>query len=175
MIRRARWAKATQPWLRFLLLLIVIGSAGALAAREWWGVRGAHHSPQDKSSQRVQETNATAQPNRVEVYYFYGNVRCPTCRRMEEYSRKAVEEGFSREIKDGKVLFAALNIDEPLNEHFIRDYQLHTKSLIVASYADGRETGYTNLTLIWNYVRAEEQFMSYVHNEVRAALDEVAR
>ena len=175
MIRLAQWAKKAQPWVRFLLLLIVIGSAGALAAREWWGVRGAHPAHQDKRAERAQETHAAAEPNRVEVYYFYGNVRCPTCRRMEEYSKKSVEEGFPRELKDGTVIFEALNIDEPLNEHFIRDYQLHTKSLVVVSFVGGRETGYKNLALIWNHVRSEEQFMAYVHNEVRAALDEVSR
>ena len=37
------------------------------------------------------------------VYYFHGNVRCPTCRAIESQSHETVESEFDSQLESGKV------------------------------------------------------------------------
>lgn len=48
----------------------------------------------------------------VEVYYFHFTTRCTTCRTIEAEARKNVEMLYSNQVKDGKISFTALNLEE---------------------------------------------------------------
>ena len=115
----------------------------------------------------------TQQQNRVEVYYFHGNFRCPTCFKIEQYSREAVESNFKDELGSGKITFRAVNIEEKGNEHFVNDYQLYTRSLIISLVKDGKETKYSNLTKVWEHIRNKEIFFEYVKKEITNYLKEL--
>ncbi len=109
--------------------------------------------------------------HRVVVTYFHGDVRCPTCRKLEEYSREAVEQGFAKEIAAGHVVFQAVNVDRPENKHFVADFKLVTKSLVVADERDGMSGRWINLEKIWDLVGNHDAYMTYVRDAVRGLLD----
>jgi len=111
--------------------------------------------------------------SKVVAYYFYGNYRCPTCRKLEQYSREAIESNFKNEIALGKLAFMAVNIDEKGNEHFVKDYQLYTKSLVLSLVKDDKEIKSKNLTKIWNYVGNKQKFYDYVTEEIKNFLKEL--
>jgi len=113
-----------------------------------------------------------AQANRVIAYYFHGNFRCHTCYTMEQYSREAIEANFKNEIASGKLVFSAINTDEKSNEHYVKDYQLYTKSLLLSLIKDGKEIKSKNLTKIWEYVSNKQTFFNYVSEEVKDFLKE---
>ena len=123
-------------------------------------------------AQAEQKMN-TQQQNHVDVYYFYGNFRCPTCFKIEQYSREAVESNFKDELGSGKIIFRAINIEEKGNEHFVNDYQLYTRSLIISLVKDGKETKYSNLTKIWEHIKNKEIFFEYVKKEITNYLKEL--
>ena len=52
----------------------------------------------------------------VEVFYFHLTRRCVTCQAVENVSRDAVSEIYADEIKQGKVIFRALNIEDKATE-----------------------------------------------------------
>jgi len=108
----------------------------------------------------------------VIVYYFHGNYRCQTCLKLEQYSKESVEKNFKDEIASGKVKFVIVNIEEPGNEHFIEDYKLYTKSLIISLVQNGDEVTYKNLTEIWQLVGDKEKFLDYVKEEIEELLGE---
>lgn len=110
--------------------------------------------------------------NCVVAYYFHGNFRCPTCRTMEQYSKEAIEENFKGEIASGKLIFKTVNVDEKENEHFINEYGLYTKSLVISKVVDDREIKHKNLTKIWEYVRNKDKFLDYVTSEIKDYLKE---
>jgi len=110
---------------------------------------------------------------KVIAYYFHGDFRCPTCFKMEQHSRGAVEEYFKDELASGKMEFKAVNTDEKGNEHFVRDYGLYTKSLIISLVKDGKEVKSKNLTKIWEYAWDERKFYDYVKTEVESYLKEL--
>lgn len=104
--------------------------------------------------------------NAVHVYYFHGKYRCFTCINMEKYAREAVETNFKDALKSGKIEFKAVDVDEPGNEHFAKDYQLYTKSLIVSLVKNGKEIDHKNLTKIWEYAHDREKYIQYVTEEI---------
>lgn len=106
----------------------------------------------------------------VVVTYFYTNVRCPTCRKIEAYAKEAVEEGFAEGGGAGRVVWQAINTDERGNEHFIEDYGLLAKSVVVSRRAGGTEAEWKNLDRIWDLVDDKDAFVSYVRDEVSGFL-----
>ena len=98
----------------------------------------------------------------VVAYYFHGTFRCPTCHKLEQYSKEAIEANFKDELSSGKLVFRVINIDEKENQHFVNDYQLYTKSLVISLVKDGKEIKSKNLTKIWDYVGDKQKFIDYV-------------
>ena len=119
------------------------------------------------------DSSTPAQANRVIAYYFHGNFRCHTCYTMEQYSKEAIEANFKDAHSSGKLEFKVVNTDEPGNEHYVKDYQLYTKSLILSLIKDGKEIRSKNLTKIWEYVSKKQKFFDYVSEEVNNSLKEV--
>jgi hypothetical protein len=109
---------------------------------------------------------------KVYAYYFYGSMRCPTCYKLEQYSNEAIGSNFKSELASGKLEFKAINIEEKANTHFVNDYQLYTKTLILSLVEDGKETKLKNLNKIWELVGNKDQFIQYVKEEVANFLKE---
>lgn len=111
--------------------------------------------------------------NYVVAYYFHGNFRCFSCHRIEQYSKEALEQFFEDELKSGKLIFKAINIEERGNGHFINDYQLYTKSLVISLMKNGKEVKYKNLTKVWEYLKNKQKFYGYVKDEINSYLEEL--
>jgi hypothetical protein len=105
--------------------------------------------------------------SKVYAYYFHGSMRCPTCYKLEQYSQEAIEANFKNELISGKLIFSAINTDEKGNEHFVNDYQLYTKSLVVSLVKYGKEVKSKNLAKIWDYVGNKQKFSDYVTQEIK--------
>lgn len=126
--------------------------------------------PQPAVEENGQEETSASVSARVLVYYFHGTTRCATCRKLEAFSSEAVRQAFSEELQKGQLKWQILNIDEPENEHFVEDYQLYTRSLVVARVSGGKGTEWKNLERIWELVGDKAAFMKYVQDEIRAYL-----
>lgn len=111
--------------------------------------------------------------NRVVAYYFHGNFRCSTCRKLEQYSQEAIQQNFGPELSLGAVVFEVINVDESENQHFINDYQLYTKSLVLSLVKNGKEVKNKNLTMIWQLVGNKEEYLNYVKSELEVFLKEL--
>lgn len=111
--------------------------------------------------------------NYVMAYYFHGNFRCPSCRRIEQYAKETVEQYFKNELSSGKLVFKTINVEEKGNEHFIKDYQLYTKSLVISLVKNGQEVKFSNLTKVWDYLDNKQKFYDYVRDEITKYLKEL--
>lgn len=133
--------------------LFVIACAGILAAE---GPAGAETAPPADG---------------VVAYYFYGDVRCATCRKLEAYSNEAITAGFPAEIESGGLVWLAVNVDGKEDAHFVDDFQLVTKAVVLVEYRDGNVARWENLDKIWTLVRNKENFVEYVQTETRGFLE----
>lgn len=107
---------------------------------------------------------------KVIAYYFHGNFRCYTCNMMEKYSQEAIEANFKDALASGKLELKVVNVEDRGNEHFVDDYKLYTKSLIISLVKDGKEVRHKNLDKIWQLARNKDKFIDYVAGEVTALM-----
>jgi hypothetical protein len=108
--------------------------------------------------------------HKVIAYYFHTNTRCSTCIKIEEYSHEAIEKGFPNELKNGTLEMRVINYEQPENKHFLKDYKLVSKSLILANMVNGKQTKWTNLKMVWQLTGNKDDFLKYVRKEVRSYL-----
>lgn len=122
----------------------------------------------------VQKASAPVEtsPEKVIVYYFRTNVRCAKCIKFEKYSRKAVVTGFQKALEDGRLEYKIVNIEEPGNKHYVEDYKLYTKSIVVVEMKGDEQVRWNNLDKIWQLVSSEEKFIDYIQEGVRSYLGE---
>jgi len=109
----------------------------------------------------------------VIAYYFHGTYRCSSCRAIEQYSHEAIEENFPYQLETKKLFFKAVNVDLSKNQHFIRDFQLYTRSLIIVEFKNGKQVGWKNLEKVWYYLYDRDAFHEYVRSEIQKSLEKI--
>ena len=117
--------------------------------------------------------NMPGESVRLIAYYFHGSFRCATCHNLEKYAKESIENNFKDELDEGILVFKAVNVEEEGNEHFVYDYELYSKSLVLSLVKNGEEVEYKNLTKIWEYVSDRQVYEDYVKSEINAFLEEI--
>jgi hypothetical protein len=148
-------------------------SPAALAGREPGPIPEPPAAPAPPAVAPTIEATPAAQPQsrKVVATYFHGKVRCATCRRVEAYAREAVEEAFGPEIAAGNVEFRAIDVEEPQNRHFIRDYHLVTRSVVVSEEVGGAVTRWVRLDQVWALVGDRNSYLHYIQDAVHGYLE----
>jgi hypothetical protein len=117
-----------------------------------------------------QAAASKAGTHKVIAYYFHTNTRCSTCMKIEAYSREAIEKGFPEELKNGILEMRIVNYEQPENRHFIKEYKLVSKSLILVNTVNDKQAEWTNLKMVWQLTGRKDAFLNYVRREVRSYL-----
>lgn len=112
--------------------------------------------------------------SKVVVYYLHTTARCPSCLKIEAYTAAEVTGPLAGPLAAGKLEWQVLNVEEPQNEHFVDDYKLFTKSVVVSEVVNGKEIRWKRLDKVWDYLGDQQAFMKYVDDEVRAYLKDVS-
>jgi hypothetical protein len=149
---------------KIILIVCLLAAAGLLA------LAGSHKLLQGDALANNSSANEGSQ---VIAYYFHGNFRCSNCLKIEQYSREAIEQNFKNELDSGKLVFKVINVEDKGNEHFMNDYQLYTKSLVITLVKDGKEIKYENLKKVWEYLNNQTQFHDYVKANIEGYLKEL--
>ena len=110
--------------------------------------------------------------DKVIAYYFHGNYRCVSCTKIEKYSRDAIFKYFDKEIKEGFLTFKTVNTDLSENKHYLQDYQLYTKSLVLISVKNNKPLKWKNLDKVWQHLNNQNDFYKYVQTEARKFLED---
>jgi len=108
---------------------------------------------------------------KVIVYYFHGTYRCPSCTKIEKWSYEAIKDFFPKELKEDRLLWKPVNVEKPENRHFIKEYSLFTKSLIITRVKGEKQTKWENLDKVWRFLGDQEKFFVYVTQKVRNYMD----
>ena len=124
--------------------------------------------------QEVVTTQPGVAPDVIQVTYFSSDVRCATCMRIERLTRETVTKNFPAELANGRIVLQTINLDGPGNEHFVQDYQLISKTVIVSDRAKGQEVQWENLQGVWSKQKDEQAFEAYVVDAVRRHLGSVS-
>ena len=127
------------------------------------------HSEQARADTPASPQSQTAD-TKVIAYYFHTTVRCSTCRKIEGYSREVVDQKFAGDMAQGRLQFKLVNIQLPENRHFVKDYQIFTKSLVLVRFDKGKQVEYKVLNDTWELVGDKAAMQGYVEREFRGYL-----
>jgi hypothetical protein len=148
------------------IFVIMVGLALLLSVAIVMAEDKPEAAPKDSSEVVADRSKQTQASDQVVVYYLHMNRRCMTCQKLEAYSKEAVETGFAEQLKDSSIVFRVENFEQEGNEHFAKDYQLYSQSLILSRQHDGKEMEWRNLDKIWKLVGNKEEFITYVQTEI---------
>ncbi len=102
----------------------------------------------------------------LNIYYFHTLHRCHSCTTIEKLTKEAVQQTFSEDIKAGAIKFNVINVEKESNKHFVEDYKIYTKSVIISEVIDGTEKRWKNLDKVWTLLRNPEKFKHYIIAEI---------
>ncbi len=143
------------------MLALAIAFAGPAA-----GAAG----PKRPAPAKAAAADTLAARRQVIAYYFHGKARCANCVKIEAWSREAVETSFAKELAEGRLVWQVVDVEAKGNEHFVEDYQLYTKSLVLAERLGGKQTRWKNCAKVWEHLANKRRFVTYVRDEVAAYL-----
>ncbi|PIW79889.1 MAG: hypothetical protein COZ98_05195 [Candidatus Omnitrophica bacterium CG_4_8_14_3_um_filter_43_15] len=109
--------------------------------------------------------------DKVIAYYFHTTFRCSSCHNIEQYTEEAIKNNFAKEVETGELVYKVINIEEKGNEHFVQDYKLYTKSVVLSLIQGGKEVRFKNLEQVWQLLRNKDKFYQYIKNETQGFLD----
>jgi hypothetical protein len=100
--------------------------------------------------------------------YFLTNIRCPSCLTIERLTAETIQTEFAEELSAGVLEWRTINLDGEGNFHYVKDYKLYTKSVIISEHVDGKEIRWKNLPKVWEFLGNEEKFSKYLKDEMTA-------
>jgi hypothetical protein len=69
----------------------------------------------------------------VDIYYFHYSRRCVTCQAVETNTEKFVKEMYAKQIKEGKLKFIPINLDDKGSELVAKKNKVEGQALLVTS------------------------------------------
>ncbi|WP_137227112.1 nitrophenyl compound nitroreductase subunit ArsF family protein [Shewanella sp. MEBiC00475] len=108
--------------------------------------------------------------NGINVYYFHGNQRCTTCLRMEKFTKDTLTEHFQQQVANGELQLNLVNVDLNQNQHYIDDYELIFRTVVVTHSNNGVETEWDRLDRTWELANDETAYQAYLAQAIQAML-----
>jgi len=136
----------------FLLLLSVV----------FISLSSSCHAQSDKEgvSENLSKSDA------VEVYYFHFTRRCVTCQAIEDVTKIAIEELYSKALDEGKIAFIAMNLEEEDGKKMAEKLNISGQTLLVVK--DGKQVNLTNDGFLYARTNPEK-----LRESLQKAIDEI--
>jgi hypothetical protein len=162
-----------------VLLLFVISSLVVLVLKETKsnGANAADESGKSSavavsvadtpdSPAQVVDFDPEGPERQVTVYYFCNTVRCPSCHKIENWSHEAVTTSFEDELVEGLLRWSMVNTDLKEYAHYIDDYELFTKQVVLVERVKGEQMRWRNLDQVWDLLGSQDKFAAYIVDEI---------
>ena len=146
----------------------------------------AKQKSKDVSSAAVSNVSATnmdkngdiqVATHTVVVYYMYMEPRCESCRNIEKFTKEAIDAEFEEELEAGLLIWMPVDVKKEGNWHYVEDFQLQSKTVVVADYKGFKEDeekllAWKNLEEIWPLLKNKPEFLKYIQAETQIFLDQ---
>ncbi len=91
---------------------------------------------QNKSKDQIVDQSVS----KIEVLDFHSTHRCMTCNAIEANTKYTLNTYFAKELKEDKITFQVINVDEKKNEKIAEKFEASGTSLILNVIKNGKET-----------------------------------
>jgi hypothetical protein len=126
--------------------------------------------PVSSDTQSTEEKAPVAQTELL-VYYMDMGKDCTTCLNLESYTREALDTYFAADLASGRIQWRTADLDDPANAHFVDEFGLYTKSVVLVRFKSGAQTRFDSLSRIWELVYDKDAYIAYIRDEVSGFLD----
>lgn len=144
-------------WFFGVASLLIVATALLLASQHVHSSPGIFYKPAPLELNDNQVLN---------VYYFHGNVRCSTCKRIEKYTTQAIQQGYLKPLGQHTLQLKTVNVEAEGNGHYVEDFQLMTRSVVLELTEDGKTLSWQRLDRVWQLVNDEQKFTNYLYKEI---------
>jgi hypothetical protein len=83
------------------------------------------------SAQTNKNEAKTASTDKIEAYYFHFTSRCVTCRTVESETKQNIENLYPDMVKQGKMSFQAINLDDASGKTIAEKFQISGQTLLL--------------------------------------------
>ncbi len=128
---------------------------------------GESHDTDESTNSRISIPHEDVE--KVEVLYFHPRFRCVSCNNVEKFAIEVTRDEFAKEMKDGKLVFKSLEIDDPKNKKLVDELGVTGSSLYVVASGDGkREHG--EIKTVWLNWNNPEKCKDIITSELNSVL-----
>ncbi|MCE5268351.1 MAG: nitrophenyl compound nitroreductase subunit ArsF family protein [Planctomycetaceae bacterium] len=104
------------------------------------------------------------------VYYFHGNIRCPTCQSIESQSHETVKKHFAAQLEDGTLAWKILNYEQPIAKPLATKFDVQMPVVVLARMKEGQVKDWKRLDEVWGLVGDKPAFAKFVRGEIERML-----
>lgn len=135
------------------------------------GCNNQNNLQEDLSKQNQEQDNQqeNSQIDKIEVIDFHGNRRCFYCQTIEKFAKETLEEFFQSELRDGKITFESINVEEIQNKEIVQKFQARGSSLFINVIKE-RKDNISEDTQVWRLVRDEQAYKKYFKEKIENSL-----
>jgi hypothetical protein len=104
------------------------------------------------------------------VYYFHGNMRCPTCRSIESQAQETVQTHFASQLGSGAMTWKIVNYEQPAAKPLASKFEIQMPVVVLARMKEGQVEDWKRLDEVWAMVGDKPGFAKYVRGEIERML-----
>lgn len=108
--------------------------------------------------------------SKIEVIDFHSTHRCMTCNAIEENTKYTLKKYFLVELKDKKITFKTINVDEKANESIAEKFEATGTSLFLNVISKGKEKQVNLTDFAFMKGNDRENFSVELKTKIEAAL-----
>jgi beta-glucosidase/6-phospho-beta-glucosidase/beta-galactosidase len=101
---------------------------------------------------------ANSSVNKIEVIDFHSSHRCTTCKAIESGAEYTIQKYFATEVKEGKMTFLTVNVDDEKNSAMAENFEAAGTALFLNVIVNGKERHIDLTDLAFTYGNDKEQF-----------------
>lgn len=101
----------------------------------------------------------------IVAYYFHRTQSCGPCEHIHDWSREVVGQHYA-----GQMSWREVNLDQPANQHFVKDFNITANTVVLAEYRDGQVVRYVNLDRLWDFIDKPDEFREDLRQRIDAFL-----
>jgi hypothetical protein len=107
----------------------------------------------------------------LEIYYFHGTYRCPTCLSIEANTRKLLDTYFKDKVDDGTIKLIVLNFQDKENKALCEKYKVSGSALLLVKNDNGDTRTMDMTNFAFSYSRnSPDTFIDGMKNRITELL-----
>lgn len=118
-------------------------------------------------------TDTQLKANTIEVFDFHTTNRCVTCKAIESNTQYTLETFFADELKEGKITFKVVNIDEDENYELAKKFKASGTSLFLNVITPEKEKQIDLTAFAFTYGKKKDDFSGRLKNKLEKQLEKL--